>query len=90
MCAALCVAMCAAAAGCSVLDVVKSPDPPAPPPPHAPMASKRCTDFALLRMSDAAANGYDPALQEVVFQWSYKDCIALEDKPPQPLIKPAN
>ena len=65
-------AMCMAVSGCAMGN--------SGAPLHAPMASKNCTHVAQARMKDAAANGYDDATQEVVFQGTYQDCTAWQAK----------
>jgi len=64
--------MCLAVSGCAMAD--------SDAPFHAPMASKNCTRVAQARMKDAAANGYDDATQEAVFQGTYQDCTAWQAK----------
>ena len=49
-------------------------------PHHAQMASRPCTAVAQARMTDAAENGIEPAMQEIIFRDSYNECVHWQDK----------
>jgi hypothetical protein len=65
------IAVCLATAGCAAT---------APPHRHAPLASRVCTGVAQQRADDAAVNGIEPAMQMVIFNDSYADCVHWQDK----------
>ena len=64
--AAFAVAGCASSGG--------APIHPAPP------ALTGCAAIAQDRVNDAAANGYDAVMQDVVYKDAYNSCAALEIK----------
>ena len=65
------IAVCMAVAGCASH---------ATPAFHTPVASKACWEVARTRMNDAAANNYDPSLQQVIFRGTYQDCVLWQNK----------
>ena len=65
------IAACVTMAGCAT---------PSLPPRHAPLASKACTGLAQQRADDATANNVEPAMQNVIFNDSYADCLHWQAK----------
>ena len=53
-------------------------------PPTPKLASKPCALVAQNRMRDARVNGYDETTQNVVFRYSYADCVKWEAKGYEP------
>lgn len=55
-----------------------------PPPPR--LASKPCSKVAESRKNDARVNGSDESTQNIVFRYSYDDCVKWEAKGYEPAI----
>ena len=54
------------------------------PPPPRQLASKPCARVAESRMDDARVNGYGERAQNIVFRYSYDECVKWEAKGYQP------
>lgn len=50
------------------------------PAPRAPVAATGCGAVAMTRMKDAAANNYEPEMQQVIYRGTYQDCLAWQGK----------
>jgi hypothetical protein len=66
------IAACVVMAGCATSSSM--------PPRHAPLASRLCTGQAQQSVDDAAANNVEPAMQNVIFNDAYANCLHWQAK----------